>query len=301
MDGGMMAAQRPVSQPGRLDIPRRASMADVARLAGVSAQTVSRVSNGHRVVASTREQVLAAMRELGYRPNSAARALKWGQFHTIGVILFTLSTTGNSRTVEAIADGGAARVRHHADAGRRAHPGRRASAPSPGWGSSPSTAIIVIMEVHLLDAATVTLPPGVHVVVVDSDAGDRYTRGRHRPGRRRAPGRAAPARTGPPHGLACGGPGESSPPTPRRRPGGRPRAAGRPVPRLLRGDWSAESGYRAGLALADEPAARPCSPPTTRWRSACCAPCTSRAARCPARSAWSASTTSPTRRPSSRR
>ena len=36
-------------------------------------------------------------------------------------------------------------------------------------------AVIVIMEVHLLDAATLTLPPHVQVVVVDSDAGDRYT------------------------------------------------------------------------------------------------------------------------------
>lgn len=52
-------------------------MADVARLAGVSAQTVSRVSNGYPgVTEETRRQVRAAMRELGYRPNSAARALK---------------------------------------------------------------------------------------------------------------------------------------------------------------------------------------------------------------------------------
>ncbi|MGA6227151.1 LacI family DNA-binding transcriptional regulator, partial [Streptomyces umbrinus] len=49
-----------------------ASMADVARLAGVSSQTVSRVSNGYAGVnEETRQQVLAAMRELGYRPNSA--------------------------------------------------------------------------------------------------------------------------------------------------------------------------------------------------------------------------------------
>ena len=70
-------------------------MADVARLAGVSAQTVSRVSNGSpSVMPQTRERVLVAMRDLGYRPNSAARALKRGEFRTVGVILFTLSTTG---------------------------------------------------------------------------------------------------------------------------------------------------------------------------------------------------------------
>ena len=57
--------------------PRRRgpSMADVARLAKVSGQTVSRVSNGRsNVDGETRERVLQAMRQVGYRPNSAARA-----------------------------------------------------------------------------------------------------------------------------------------------------------------------------------------------------------------------------------
>ena len=57
--------------------PKRAAiMSDVGRLAGVSHQTVSRVINGSRHVSpQTRERVLAAMHELGYRPNSIARAL----------------------------------------------------------------------------------------------------------------------------------------------------------------------------------------------------------------------------------
>src|ERR1700685_386182 len=63
----------------------RPSMADVARLAGVSSQTVSRVSNGHsNVDEQTRARVVAAMQTLGYRPNGAARALKSGRFHTVG-------------------------------------------------------------------------------------------------------------------------------------------------------------------------------------------------------------------------
>jgi DNA-binding LacI/PurR family transcriptional regulator len=106
------------------------------------------------VVESTRRQVLAAMRQLGYRPNSAARALKRGEFRTIGVILFTLATTGNSRTVEAIAT-------HAAQEGYAitlipvaCRPRTGCSARSPGSASWRSTAIIVIMEVHLLDAAT---------------------------------------------------------------------------------------------------------------------------------------------------
>src|SRR5258708_40300793 len=82
----------------------RPSMADVARHAGVSAQTVSRVSNGHtNVDAATKEKVVESMRALGYRPNGAARALKSGHFNTIGVIMFTLETFVNMRTLDAIA------------------------------------------------------------------------------------------------------------------------------------------------------------------------------------------------------
>ncbi|WP_043417679.1 LacI family DNA-binding transcriptional regulator, partial [Arthrobacter globiformis] len=76
-------------------------MVDVAALAGVSTQTVSRVANGSADVrATTRRHVIAAMNELGYRPNSAARALRRGSFRTIGVITFSLSSLGNMRTLE---------------------------------------------------------------------------------------------------------------------------------------------------------------------------------------------------------
>jgi len=79
-------------------------MADVARHAGVSSQTVSRVSNGHsNVDQGTRERVLESMLALGHRPNGAARALRTGRFHTIGVIMFNLNTFGNMRTLDAIA------------------------------------------------------------------------------------------------------------------------------------------------------------------------------------------------------
>ena len=64
-------------------------MADVARLAGVSHQTVSRVLNDHpNVRPLTRERVLAAIRELAYRPNAAARTLVTRRTHMLGVISF---------------------------------------------------------------------------------------------------------------------------------------------------------------------------------------------------------------------
>ena len=62
-------------------------MGDVAKLAGVSPQTVSRVVNSREYVGGdTRERVLTAMRELNYRPNRAAQALVTGRTKTLGVI-----------------------------------------------------------------------------------------------------------------------------------------------------------------------------------------------------------------------
>jgi DNA-binding LacI/PurR family transcriptional regulator len=74
-------------RPGSLSRPP--VMADVARLAGVSHQTVSRVLNEHpNVRPLTRERVLDAIRELAYRPNAAARTLVTRRTHTLGVISF---------------------------------------------------------------------------------------------------------------------------------------------------------------------------------------------------------------------
>jgi DNA-binding LacI/PurR family transcriptional regulator len=59
---------------------------DVARAAGVSPMTVSHVINEHRhVKESTRVKVLAAMNDLGYRVNVAARNLRTGRTDTIGL------------------------------------------------------------------------------------------------------------------------------------------------------------------------------------------------------------------------
>ncbi|MGB4779709.1 LacI family DNA-binding transcriptional regulator, partial [Microbacterium sp.] len=85
-------------------------MADVAAAAGVSSQTVSRVVNGSpRVDPATRARVEAAMAELDYRMHRAARALRTGRTDTIGLVVSTLATVGNSRMLQAIAGAAAAR------------------------------------------------------------------------------------------------------------------------------------------------------------------------------------------------
>ena len=77
-------------------------MADVARLAGVSHQTVSRVINGGVVADDTRERVQEAIRMLDYKPNSAARALVTGRSKTIGVVSFDTTLHGPASTLLAI-------------------------------------------------------------------------------------------------------------------------------------------------------------------------------------------------------
>jgi len=83
--------------------PRAPVMSDVGRLAGVSHQTVSRVINGSpHVRPETRKRVLAAMEELGYRPNSVARALVTGRSKTLGVVSFDTTLYGPASTLFGI-------------------------------------------------------------------------------------------------------------------------------------------------------------------------------------------------------
>ncbi|MGI3785204.1 MAG: LacI family DNA-binding transcriptional regulator, partial [Janthinobacterium lividum] len=68
---------------------RRATAAEVARLAGVSPAVVSYVLNGgpRPVAPATAERVREAVRQLDYRPNRAARALRVGSTGMVGLIL----------------------------------------------------------------------------------------------------------------------------------------------------------------------------------------------------------------------
>jgi LacI family transcriptional regulator len=66
----------------------RATIIDVARLAGVSRQTVTRALNGlPDVSAATRDRVVASARELNYRPNRAAQGMVRGGGVTIGLVV----------------------------------------------------------------------------------------------------------------------------------------------------------------------------------------------------------------------
>ncbi len=79
------------------------NMRDVARVAGVSHQTVSRVLNGFEGVRpATRERVEAAIRELGYRPNHAARALVTRRSRSIGIVSPAISHYGPTSGLHAI-------------------------------------------------------------------------------------------------------------------------------------------------------------------------------------------------------
>src|SRR3954453_4376625 len=87
------------------EIPRkrRPVMSDVARLAGVSHQTVSRVINdSDHVRSETRERGLGAMRQLDCRPNPVARALVTGRSNTLGVVSFDTTLHGPASTLFGI-------------------------------------------------------------------------------------------------------------------------------------------------------------------------------------------------------
>lgn len=226
-------------------------MADVAQLAGVSHQTVSRVVNEHpSVKEETRARVLTAMAELGYRPNLTARALARRQSDTIGVIAFDTTLHGPASTLFSLEQ--AART-----AGYEVHvvtvpdPQPQAFADAVERLVAQSVCGVVVLApqraaVQVMAGLPAELPavaveggaaPGVPSVVVDQLEGARQaTRHLVELGHRQIAhvrGRPdwieAEARIdGWQQALA---------------------AAGLPVRDPLPGDWSARSGYEAGRAL----------------------------------------------------
>ncbi|MEU2283022.1 LacI family DNA-binding transcriptional regulator [Streptomyces sp. NPDC013178] len=240
------------------DRHRSVSIFDVAKAAGVSHQTVSRVINGRpRVSKTTRERVLEVIDELGYKPNRLARALAGGVVRTVTVLTADTTLYGASLALRGIEE--AARAADFA------------------------VAISVLDEKSSLtpdDVASRLARPGEPVLVIAFNApGERAWRALsadfpaaavvERPQEGRSGSRpeawlddrvaAAQAtryllslghRTV--HHLAIP---SSTTRVGQRAEGWRDAlvAAGRPVPELLEGGWSPRSGYLAARALVADP------------------------------------------------
>lgn len=226
------------------------SIGDVARRAGVSQQTVSRVANGSDAVRpATRDKVQLAMTELGYTPNRAARALRSGSFTTIGLIAHRLSRTGESRTVEAVV------------AAARAEGYTVNLVDLEQATTSEVTAAAVRLEHQAIDGLviiraedatpeTLALAPGFPVVVADS----RFVGHLPSVGIDQAAGSTLVVD----HLLDLGhrtvhhvrGPLDSGPGN-QRADAWREAllARGAPVPEPVVGDWTMASGYAAGRAI----------------------------------------------------
>ncbi|GAB4084237.1 LacI family DNA-binding transcriptional regulator [Myceligenerans cantabricum] len=229
-------------------------MADVAALAEVSAQTVSRVArNEPTVKAATAARVRDAMERLGYSPNRAARALRYGQFGTVGMIAHRLARTGESRTVEAVVE--AAQAEGYTVALVDV------ASPAPDDVSAAVARLshqdidgLIIVRAETATPDTLALPPHLPVVVSDS----RFVG--HHPAV--AADQAGGARAAVEHLLGLGhrtvhhlaGPEDSTPARQREATWREVLVeAGRPAPDVARGDWSAASGYDAGTVLAADP------------------------------------------------
>jgi DNA-binding LacI/PurR family transcriptional regulator len=83
----------------------KATIKDVARLSGVSTQTVSRVLNDRPDVSpDTREKILEVINRLGYQPSALARSLIQRRSFTLGVIIAGLKYQGISLTLNGITE-----------------------------------------------------------------------------------------------------------------------------------------------------------------------------------------------------
>lgn len=229
------------------------SIEDVARLAGVSAQTVSRVSTGATNVRPvTRDKVLQAMEQLGYTPNHAARALRNGAFHTIGLMAHRFERTGESLTTSAVIE--AARA---ADYGVTIVNVQGQEAE--GWESAASRLSSQAIDgLVILRAETtpemLSLPRSLPVAVSDSRLMGLYpaVSSDHAQGSSAATTHLL--RLGHRNIHHIGGPIDSDPAMARAAGWRRTlEQAGINAPEALHGDWSAESGYLLGRRLAADP------------------------------------------------
>jgi LacI family transcriptional regulator len=99
----MGIVSEPEKSPRKTNGTFHTTLKDVARLAGVSTKTVSRVVNNQGEISQeTRQRVQAAIDQLGYRPNILARSLIHQRTNTLGVVAWGIDYFGPSRTVVGI-------------------------------------------------------------------------------------------------------------------------------------------------------------------------------------------------------
>jgi DNA-binding LacI/PurR family transcriptional regulator len=236
-------------------VERAAVMADVARVAGVSKQTVSRVLNDIPVVnKATRERVLAAMRELGYQPNPVARALATGRTGVLGVLAFDTVRYGPAKVLQGINQAADEAGYLVSVAPLYAPDVRAVDAASERLLNRAVDGLITIAPQWEMAKALLDLPGHVPMVAVDGSLDSTVSVV--------TVDAAGGARAAVEYLLGLGhrsvhhiaGP-ESSPAARERTRGWRRalRAADRQVPDVLVGDWEAGSGYELGRELAADP------------------------------------------------
>ncbi|MFG3030440.1 LacI family DNA-binding transcriptional regulator [Streptomyces sp. NPDC048253] len=233
----------------------RPVMDDVAKLAGVSKQTVSRVLNDHPAVrAETREAVRAAMRTLGYRPSSSARSLASGRTRMLGVISFDAARYGPASTLTAIntaaQEAGYLVSSIALDTADRDTVVRAADRLSAEGADGVIAIAPQVRVARALAEAHLDTP----LVVMDNDLGDGtpMVTSDARTGARKATRHLLSLGHPTVHHLA-GPAGWTS--ADRRAESWRTtlEAAGAEVPTPVFGDWSADSGYDLGRELAKDP------------------------------------------------
>src|SRR3954466_4015050 len=143
-------------------------MTDVARLAGVSHQTVSRVLNDHpNVREQTRLRVRAAIAELGYRPTRAARALVTGRSQLIGIVAQNSTLYGPASLLAAF-EQAAAEAGFAVGVGSVGRPDRESISGGVERHLAQRVAgLVVIAPVASADDALAALPAEVPLVTVD--------------------------------------------------------------------------------------------------------------------------------------
>ncbi|WP_239127517.1 LacI family DNA-binding transcriptional regulator [Asanoa siamensis] len=227
-------------------------MIDVARLAGVSHQTVSRVLNHQpNVKPATRERVLEAVRQLNYRPNAMARGLAGRRSRVLGVVSFDTILYGPAATLLGIEQ--AARAAGYgvsvATLERIDHDG---VVSALGALADQSVAGVVVIAPQAAAAAALrTMPKSTAAVAVEADANGEIPA--------ISVDQVSGARMAVEHLLSLGHRKVWHVSGPRdwleaqgRIEGWRSTLgdAGLAAPRPIAGDWSARSGYAAGLELA---------------------------------------------------